>query len=312
MIKQVPAHIEVYDPRMANLVDAEADLVCVDDSSHHTEGPVYIPADDSVVWSDVKGDRVLRWHPNKVSILREKSHFQNGNALDLNGRLVACSHGDRAIVYQGETGQWHTLVNCYLGKRFNSPNDLIVKSDGTIWFTDPPFGLTQTEEGCGGEQEQPGSFVFRYDPNTGEITQAIIDMIRPNGLAFSPDERLLYVSDTSAYEDPELYHHIRVYKITRGRWAQQGKTFAIVESGQPDGLCVDAQGNVFAATQEGIQVYAPEGSYLGKIHVPEGCANVTFGGKQNNRLFITAGKSLYFIDLKTQGFNRSLTTKGET
>ncbi len=297
----VDSQIEIADARMGELVDAEAALILLDDSSEHCEGPVYIPAEDSLVWSDVIGDRVLRWQAGNVSILREKSHFQNGNALDLEGRIVACSHGDRAIVRQEHSGEWRVLVDSYEHKRLNSPNDLIVQSDGTIWFTDPPFGLTQPGQGCKGEQEQAGSFVFRFDPATGEISAVVTDMARPNGLAFSPNESLLYVSDTSAYENPELYHNIRAYDIVEGRLAVNGRTFAVVDPGQPDGLCVDGCGNIFSSSKDSVQVFMPEGIYLGKIKTPDVCANLTFGGPKNNCLFIATGGAIYAIDLKTRG-----------
>lgn len=302
MPKVVDAKIEVCDSRMHDLVGSKAVLIQLDDSSKHAEGPVYIPADDSVVWSDVSGDRVLKWQAaGEISILRQPSHFQNGNALDLAGRIVACSHGDRAIVRQEHSGEWHTLVDRYQGKRLNSPNDITVKSDGTIWFTDPPFGLTQADQGCGGEQEQPGSFIYRFDPATGEIEAVITEMMRPNGLVFSPDESLLYVSDTSAFENPDMYHDIRVYDVVEGKKAMNGRIFAVVDPGQPDGICIDQAGNLFSSSKDGVEVYDPEGHYLGKVLTPEICANLTFGGKQRDRLFITAGGSLYAIDFKTQG-----------
>lgn len=303
-LKAINTEIEIAAPIMGALVAPNAALIQLDDSSQHAEGPVYVPSDDSVVWSDVKGDRVLRWRAGEVSILREPAHFQNGNALDAAGRIVACSHGDRAIVRQGENGQWHILVDSYQGKRLNSPNDLVVKRDGTLWFTDPPFGLTQADEGCGGEQEQPGSFVFRFDPATGDIDAVITTMERPNGLAFSPDESILYVSDTSAVERPDMCHDIRAYDIIDGRTAVNERIFAVVEPGQPDGFCVDAQGNVFTSSQDSVQIYSPEGTYLGKIPVPEVCANLTFGGENRDRLFITAGTSVYTIQLKTRGIER--------
>ncbi|MGB7414425.1 MAG: SMP-30/gluconolactonase/LRE family protein [Thermosynechococcaceae cyanobacterium] len=301
MSKVVKTKIEVYDPRMGDLIDSGAVLIQIDSSSQHTEGPVYMPANDSVIWSDVSGNRLLRWRNDSVSVLRTPSCYQNGNALDLEGRLVSCSHGDRAIIRQDHDHQWRTLVNCYQDKQLNSPNDLVVKSDGTIWFTDPPFGLTQPNEGLGGEQEQPGSFVFRFDPATGDIEAVIIEMERPNGLVFSPDERLLYVSDTSAYEDAELYHDIRVYDVVEGRTVTNGRVFTVVDPGQPDGLCVDWQGHIFTSSKDSVQVYTPAGSILGKILVPEICANLTFGGVNRDRLLITAGTSLYAIDLNTQG-----------
>ena len=301
MYRATEIQIEICDPRMEDIVSPTAVLIQLDDSSGHTEGPVYIPADDSVIWSDVSGDRVRRWHQKAVTIWREPAHFQNGNALDLEGRIVACSHGDRAIVRQEHSGQWRILVDRYQGKQLNSPNDITVKSDGTLWFTDPPFGLSQPNQGGGGDPELPGSYVFRFDPKNGDLDAVIKEMIRPNGLVFSPDESLLYVSDTSAYEDPDMYHHIRQYRVVEGRKVTNGQTFAVVSPGQPDGMCVDQRGNLFVSAQDGIQVYSPAGQYLGKMPVPEICANVTFGGVRRNRLFIAAGSSLYVIDLKTQG-----------
>ncbi|MBE9020262.1 SMP-30/gluconolactonase/LRE family protein, partial [Chroococcidiopsidales cyanobacterium LEGE 13417] len=246
--------------------------------------------------------RLLRWSASDgVSILREPSHYQSGNYRDLEGRLVACSSGDRAIIRRESNGEWQILVDRYQGKRLNSPNDLVVKSDGTIWFTDPPYGITQPEQGYGGEREQDGCFVFRFDPETGEIDAVVTDMIRPNGLAFSPDESLLYVSDTAAFNIPGGPHHIRAYEVVGGRKVTNGRVFAEIEPGQPDGLRLDDRGNIFTSSADSIQVYAADGTRLGKILVPEICANLTFGGQERDRLLIAAGKSLYAIDLNTRG-----------
>jgi len=293
--------IEVFAQSANALIDSERSLICLDGSSIHAEGPVYIPTDESVVWSDVKGNCLRRWCDGNVSIIRQPTHFQNGNALDLEGRIVACSHGERAIVRQEKDGQWNKIVERYQNKRLNSPNDIVAKSDGTLWFTDPPFGLTQADEGCGGEQEQAGSFVFRFDPATGELDAVITDMERPNGLAFSPDETLLYISDTSAVERAEMCHDIRAYDITDGRHATNMRIFAVVEPGQPDGFCIDQTGHVFTSAQDGVQIYSPAGKLLGKIHTPEVCTNVTFGGKERDSLFITTSSSLYMIKTKTKG-----------
>ena len=293
--------IEVFADSANALLDSQLPLVLLDNSSIHAEGPVYIPSNESVVWSDVKGNRLYRWRHGTVSIIRQPTHFQNGNALDLEGRIVACSHGERAIVRQEKDGQWHKIVERYQDKRLNSPNDIVVKSDGTLWFTDPPFGLTQADEGCGGEQEQAGSFVFRFDPATNELEAIITEMDRPNGLAFSPDETMLYVSDTSAVERAEMCHDIRVYDITEGRHASNMRIFAVVEPGQPDGFCIDHAGNVFTSAQDGVQIYSSAGELLGKIQTPETCTNVTFGGKECDSLFITTSSSLYTIKTKTKG-----------
>ncbi|MCP6758795.1 MAG: SMP-30/gluconolactonase/LRE family protein [Fischerella sp. CENA71] len=298
----MPQVVEIYDDRLRAIVSTDASLQKLANGAVHSEGPVYMHEDDSVVWSDAHGNRLLRWSSSdNVTVLRDPSDYQSGNYRDLEDRLVACSSGLRAIVRQEQNGEWKVLCDRYQGKRLNSPNDLVVKSDGTIWFTDPPYGITEPDQGYGGEQEQSGSYVYRFDPVTGEIYPVVTDMVRPNGLAFSPDESLLYVSDTAAFNIPGGSHHIRVYDVVDGRWAKNGRVFAVIEPGQPDGLRVDEHGNVFTSSQDSVQVYAPDGTRLGKIFVPEVCANLTFGGKERDRLFITAGKSLYAIDLNTCG-----------
>ncbi|MEH2188826.1 MAG: SMP-30/gluconolactonase/LRE family protein [Nostoc sp.] len=298
----MPEAIEIYDDRLRAIVRPGASLQKLAKGAVHSEGPVYFHEDDSVVWSDAHGNRLLRWSAtDKMTVLRDPSDYQSGNYRDLEGRLVACSSGLRAIIRREHDGEWKVLVDRYDNKRLNSPNDLVVKSDGTIWFTDPPYGITEPNQGYGGEQEQPGSYVYRFNPATGEIYPVVTDMVRPNGLAFSPDESLLYVSDTAAFNIPGGPHHIRVYEVVGDGYVKNGRVFAVIEPGQPDGLRVDEHGNVFTSSQDSVQIYAPDGTRLGKIFVPETSANLTFGGKESDRLFITAGHSLYVIDLNTRG-----------
>lgn len=297
--------IEIYSDRLHSLLLPDAQLQKLASGAVHGESPVYFYEDDSVIWSDAHGNRLLRWSPtdgNKV--IRQPSHYQSGNYRDLQGRLVSCSQGQRAIIRRSEAGEWRVLVDRYRGKRLNSPNDVVVKSDGTIWFTDPCFGLTDEEQGYGGEQEQAGDFVYRFDPTTGEIDAVIKEMQRPNGLAFSPDESLLYVSDTSAVEYPQLHHDIRVYEVKENRYIGEGRLFATIEPGEPDGFRVDVHGNIFTSSADSVQIYAPDGTCLGKILVPEVCTNLTFGGREKNRLFITAKTSLYAIALNTKGIQK--------
>jgi gluconolactonase len=299
----MPEAIDIYDDRLRAIVRPEASLQKLANGAVHSEGPVYFHEDDSVVWSDAHGNRLLRWSSiDNVTVLRDPSDYQSGNYRELEGRLVACSSGLRAIIRREHNGEWKVLVDRYQGKRLNSPNDLVVKSDGTIWFTDPPYGITEPNQGYGGEQEQPGSYVYRFDPAIGDIYPVVTDMVRPNGLAFSPDESLLYVSDTAAFNIPGGPHHIRVYEVVDNRYVKNGRVFAVIEPGQPDGLRVDEHGNVFTSSQDSVQIYAPDGTRLGKILVPEISTNLTFAGKERySRLFITAGHSLYVIDLNTRG-----------
>lgn len=297
-IETLPNTIEIYDDRMRALIIADARLEKLADGAVHSEGPVYFPEDDSIIWSDAHDNRLLSWSASDgVSVVRNPSDYQNGNYRDLEGRLVSCSSGLRAIIRREHDGQWRVLCDRYQGKRLNSPNDLVVKSDGTIWFTDPPYGITEPNQGYGGEQEQPGSYVYRFDPETGDIEAVVTDMLRPNGLTFNPDEQLLYVSDSSAFNIPDGYHHVRVYEVVEGRTVTNDRVFAEINPGQPDGLRVDKRGNVFISSEDSVQVYAADGTRLGKILVPETVANLTFGGRAGKRLFIAAGKSLYAIDL---------------
>ena len=305
MIKPIETYlqtIEIYDDRMRALIRPDTALKKLADGAIHSEGPVYFSEDESIIWSDAHGNQLLRWSASDgVSIIRDPSDYQNGNYRDLEGRLVSCSSGLRAIIRREHDRQWHILCDRYQGKRLNSPNDLVVKSDGTIWFTDPPYGIQSPHQGYGGVQEQPGSYVYRFDPITNALDAVVTDMLRPNGLAFSPDEMILYVSDTSAFDIPDGAHHIRAYDLVDNHNTTNGRVFASIDPGQPDGLRVDLAGNVFTSSKDSIQIYTPDGTRIGKILVPETVANLTFGGRDRDCLFIAAGGSLYAIDLNTQG-----------
>ncbi|MDX2004532.1 MAG: SMP-30/gluconolactonase/LRE family protein [Meiothermus sp.] len=297
--------VEVYDPRMRSLLRPGSRLQRLASGSTWAEGPVYLAEEDALIWSDIPGNRLLRWSERDgLSEFLKPAHFHNGHYRDLEGRILACSHGERAVKRLEADGTWTTLVSHHRGRRLNSPNDLVVKSDGTVWFTDPDYGLIQPLEGYGGEREQEGCYVYRFDPQSGEVSAVVTDMRRPNGLAFSPDETLLYVSDTSASHDPDGFHHLRAYEVMEGREARNGRVFAEIESGLPDGFRLDVGGNLFVSSGDGVQVYAPTGQRLGKILVPEKVGNLTFGGPARDRLYITASSSLYAIDLETTGVQR--------
>jgi gluconolactonase len=205
-------HFEIFDERFYSILLADSKLEKLTSGAVWSEGPVFLESDQSVIWSDIPGNRLLRWSAADGMIeFLKPSHFQNGHTLDLQGRVIACSHGERAVVRLESDGNWTVLVNRFEGKKLNSPNDVVVKSDGTIWFTDPSYGLIQPHEGYGGTQEQEGCFVYRFDPVNLDIDAVVTDMEKPNGLAFSSDEKILYVSDTSASHDKNGNHHIRAY-----------------------------------------------------------------------------------------------------
>jgi gluconolactonase len=293
---------EIFDERFNSILLPDSKLEKLASGAVWSEGPVYLEADQSVIWSDIPGNRLLRWsNADGMSEFLKPSYFQNGHTLDLEGRIIACSHGERAVMRLEADGTWTKLVSHFEGKKLNSPNDVVVKSDGTIWFSDPSYGLIQPHEGYGGTQEQAGCYVYRFDPVNLDIDAVVTDMEKPNGLAFSSDEKTLYVSDTSASHDENGNHHIRAYDVIDDSNTANGRVFAVIEPGLPDGFRLDKKGWIFTSSSDSVQVLTPDGTLLGKILVPEKIGNLTFGGTNKDRLFIAASSSLYAITLNTQG-----------
>ena len=307
------APITLLDPRAAPLFNGNPTLERLCTGAVWSEGPVWMSEDDSVLWSDIPNNRMLRWSAREgLSVWREHVEFTNGHTRDLNGDLLHCSHGLRAVLRTRCIGGRvdaatpdDIVVDRYQGKRFNSPNDLVVKSDGSIWFTDPPYGILSNHEGHQAESELGAHLVFRFAPATGELSVVTSELIDPNGLAFSPDEALLYVSDTSAARLGDAgHHHIKVFDVAGGRTLQNGRVFAVVSPGLSDGFRLDAQGWLYTSSEDSVQVFHPDGTLLARIAVPEKVGNVTFGGAARNVLYVAASSSLYRIVLNTTGIQK--------
>lgn len=288
-------------PELDGLVPSGAHAQRVATGATWSEGPVWLPARGSLIWSDIPGDRILEYSPatGVTGEYRTAVEFTNGRTLDLDGSIVQCSHGLRRV--ERDTGGEITpIVDRFEGRRLNSPNDVVVAADGAVWFTDPSYGITQPAEGHPGELEYGACWVFRYDPATEELAPVVTDIAQPNGLAFSPDESLLYVSDTSGASDlSDVGHHIRVYDVVAGV-PVNGRVFAEIERGVPDGFRVDEHGNIWTSSLDAVIVYAPDGSRLGDIPVPEKVANVCFGGPDGTELYIAATTSIYRIPTLTR------------
>ena len=297
------AGFEIYDDRFKDLLLPDSKLEKLADGCIWAEGPVYFAEGDFVVWSDIPNNRMMKWSEAEgLSVFRQPSNYSNGNYLDHQGRLITCEHGGRRVSRTEHDGTVVALAEHYQGKRFNSPNDLVTKSDGTIWFTDPPYGiLPETKEGYASESEIGGCHVYRLDVESGEITMVADDFDKPNGLAFSPDEARLYISDTGGSHTPNGPHHIRVFDVVDGKRLENGRLFKDIEPGLSDGFRFDKNAYLYTSSYDSIQVFTEAGDFLGKILVPEHIANCTFGGPDKNRLFITASSSLYAITLNTQG-----------
>jgi gluconolactonase len=263
------------------------------------EGPVWLPQQDAVVFSDVKGNRMFHWQRNgELSLWRASSSYANGNARDQSGRVVSCEHGRRGISRTEHDGSVTMLVDRVEGKRFNSPNDLVVRSDGTIWFTDPPYGIINDEEGYHAHSQVIGCYLYCFDPASGQLSIAASDLQRPNGLAFSPDESLMYVADMSVVDFPTLgRRQLRVYQVD-GRELVAGRFFAEVAPGFPDGFCVDSNGDIYCSCADGVIIFDSHGETRGKISLPERVSNCTLGGPEGNELYITATTSLYRVRIR--------------
>jgi gluconolactonase len=300
--ESVEGAVLIIDPGATGLIDPASRLTRLTGGGIWAEGPVWLPAEDVLMYSDVRADRGMRWSEVRGGeVWRSPNDHTNGNTLDGEGRVLHCEHSNRRIARTGSDGTRAGLVDRFEGKRLNSPNDIVVKSDGTIWFTDPPYGIILPDEGTPAPQEQAGCFVFRFDPESGELSVASDAIVHPNGLAFSPDESLMYVSDTSGGIDPQANRHIVVLDVVEGRRLERPRVFRAMEQGVSDGLRVDEHGNVWTSAIDGIHVISPGGLDLARIHVPEVTSNCVFGGADGRRLFITASSSLYTIQTKVTG-----------
>jgi len=288
---------EIYDPRFAKLIVGHARLERLWTGGRWVEGPVYVPAARSLLWSDIPNDRLMRFSESdaSVSVFETPCGFHNGHTTDAQGRVIACEHGRRRVSRLDHDGLWRPLATRYAGRRLNSPNDVVVHSDGSIWFTDPTYGIDSHYEGHRSASEQEGSHVYRLDPATGAVEAMVTDMVRPNGLAFSPDERILYVSDTGSSHDPDLVPGIRRYPVAQDGRLGEGADFAVVPRGVVDGFRCDSEGNLWASSRDAVCTLAPDGTLIGSIPIPEIVSNLCFGGVKRNRLYITAQTSLYAI-----------------
>jgi gluconolactonase len=295
---------DIRDPRFLDCVVVYATMEEIVSGCRWTEGPVWMADQGVLVFSDIPNERMMRWVPGQgASVFRQPSNFANGHTRDLQGRLVSCEHGGRRVTRTEPDGTITVLADRFDGKRLNSPNDVIVKSDGTIWFTDPTYGILSDYEGHRAEPEQRARNVFRLDPATGELDPVVDDFVQPNGLCFSPDETRLYIAESGSSHDAAVPSVIRVFDVDGGRLSG-GSVFCTIDAGLPDGIRCDVNGNLWSSAEDGVHVFSPEGDLLGKIRVPQRVANLTFGGPKRNRLFITATTSVYLVYVATSGAQR--------
>ncbi|MFB9253307.1 SMP-30/gluconolactonase/LRE family protein [Sphaerisporangium melleum] len=295
MTETIPTELEVLDERFAS-VGGDKQVERIAQGCRWAEGPVYVPSGRYLVWSDIPNDRMLRWDEltGHVGPFRVPAGYTNGHTLDAQGRLISCEHGRRRVTRTEHDGSVTVIADRWEGKRFNSPNDVVVKSDGSVWFTDPSYGIVSDYEGHQADSEIGADQVYRVDPATGEVRVVAADFDRPNGLAFSLDERLLYVVDTPR-------RHLRVFDVHGDGTLSGGKVLAECTAGVFDGIRLDDTGRIWAATHEGVHCFAPDGTLIGKLLLPEKTSNLVFGGLKRNWLFMTATTSVYAIMLNVRG-----------
>jgi gluconolactonase len=299
---------ETLDERFHPCRYGDRSLEVLYQGSRWAEGPVYVPAGRYLVWSDIPNDRLLRWDETtgSVGVFREPAGFVNGNTLDPQGRMISCEQGNRRVTRTEVDGSVTVVADRYAGKKLNSPNDATVKSDGSIWFSDPIYGIRDDYEGHRGESEIGARNVYRVDPGDGSLTIAATDFDNPNGLVFNADESRLYVSDSGA-------NHIRVFDVSQDGKVVGDRIFASASAGNFDNIRFDNQGRLWAAAMEdGVHCYHEDGTLLGKIHVPEVVANICFGGPRRNRMFIAATTSLYSLLMSVTGAPLSVDQIRET
>lgn len=295
--------IVALDPSFARYTIFNAAIERLWTGARWCEGPVWFGDARTLLWSDIPNDRMLRWDETTgaVSTFRQGSHNANGNTRDRQGRLVTCEHRGRRVTRTEYDGSITVVMDSWQGRRLNSPNDVVTTRDGAIWFTDPTFGIRGNYEGEKGESEV-GTNVYRVDPATGRGEIAVDDMDQPNGICFSPDETRCYIVESGPRP-----RRIRVYEVADGRKLVNGRVFFAGDGEQaPDGFRCDVDGNLWCGWgggegHDGVTVFAPSGQRIGHIHLPERCANLCFGGRHRNRLFMAASKSIYALYVNTQG-----------
>lgn len=311
--------LEVYTDEFAQILGAKPQLIHLADGFGFTEGPAYLSLKDSnegyLFFTDQINDNILimRWHGiepynqitplswSKPAVFRHPSNIADGQTIDLQGRLLTAETTGRRVSITELNGEVQTLVGFYEGKPLNSPNDLVVKSDGTVWFTDPGYGCLQFPQTC----YLPNN-VYRFDPKTNQLDVVISDLKMPNGIAFSPDEKILYVIDSGAIQAPRTYyteypHAIYAYDVVESKSLVNKRLLTVVSPGFPDGMRLDINGNIYVGALDGVHVFNPQGKLIGKILMPKETANLTFGGRENNILFICSSDSVWAIKLNTKG-----------
>lgn len=289
----------IADPRFASMVLGNAGLELLAEGFRWTEGPVWFADHGCLLFSDIPNDRIMRWTEAGASVFRGPAGFTNGLARDRQGRLISCSHQNRRVERTEYDGAITVLADGHDGKKLNAPNDVVVRSDGSIWFTDPIYGISTDYEGGKQTPELPAR-VYRIDP-AGQLTIAAGGLVGPNGLCFSPDESKLYVCESGHQFDDEAPRHIRVFSVSRDGKLDGGRHFHTVKPGFADGITCDSAGNIWSSAAGGVHCIAPDGTLLGIIAVPGTVSNITFGGRHLSRLFICAGRTLYAIYTNVRG-----------
>jgi gluconolactonase len=294
---------EILDERFERLVRTSARVETLYEGTRWAEGPAYFAAGRYLVWSDIPNDRILRWDEpsGTVGVFRSPAGYTNGHTVDPQGRLVSCSHGERRVERTEHDGSITVIADRFEGKRLNSPNDVVVRSDGSVWFSDPTYGIDSDYEGHRAQSEIGAAHVYRVDAASGECRIAAGDFVRPNGLAFTPDEQRLYVSDTGVSHVADGPRHMRAFDVGPDGALSGGEVFATCSQGMFDGFRFDEDGRLWTSAGDGVHCYEPDGTLIGKVLVPETVANVVFGGPKRNRLFICATTSLYAVLVAVRG-----------
>ena len=300
--------IEILDPRFEDYMIGNSAVERLWTGCRWAEGPVWFGDGRYLLWSDIPNNRILRWteETGEVSVYRSPSNNSNGNTRDKQGRLITCEHDARRVTRTEHDGTVTVLMDRFEGKRLNAPNDVVVHEDDHVWFTDPGYGILLNYEGHLAEFELPTN-VYRLNPDTGEATVVVDELEKPNGLCFSPDYSQLYLVDTGVSHKPNHPRHVRVYDVVDGAILTNGRDFCDMAPGMSDGIRCDIDGNLWASAGwagegfDGVHIFAPDGDLIGRIHLPEVCANLCFGGVKKNRLFMAGSQSLYSLYVETQG-----------